>query len=96
MRVDLFEFEEKTIVPILRFYHNQFRVRDPSCDLALFREHEQPVCLYSDDKCTLWELLEHIIQRATPTCQVMSVEFASDVNVTVCVESRNELVSLVA
>ena len=49
MRIDLLEFEQKSIVPILRLDHDKFGIRDAGRDLALLREHEEPVRLDTDD-----------------------------------------------
>ena len=96
MRVDLLEFEQETVVPILRLNHDEFRIWDARRDLALLREHEKPVCLDADDERTRGELREHMFRRATPPRDIVRVELAGDVDVAIGVETRNELVSLVA
>lgn len=49
MRIDLLEFEQKSVVPILRLDHDKFGIRDAGRDLTLLREHEEPIRLNTDD-----------------------------------------------
>ena len=96
MRVDLLEFEQETVMPISRLNHDEFRIRNARRDLALLREHEKPVRLDADDERTRGKLREHLFRRAASPRDIVRVELAGDVDVTIGVEACDELVSLVA
>jgi len=95
MRVDLLEFEQKTVVPILRLDHDKFGIRDTGRDFALLREHEKAIRLNTNDKSSWGELREHCFLRATPSCDVVGIKLASDVDIAISIETSYKLVSLV-